>query len=144
MIIPYWTEGSWSERVRIWGIKSQENSTENLAVTSWEARVPLLAVAANGKSSGPAEKKGVSVSRKGILITAFGTDPDGNKGTLLRVWEQAGISGEVSIYLPNEMKIKFATPVNLRGIKTGKKITVAQNKLAVRLKAYEPMSFLLQ
>lgn len=142
---PYWTEGSWSERVRIWGIKNNENSTENLAVKSWEARVPLLAVAANGKHSGlPAEKKGVSVSRKGVLITAFGADPDGNKGTLLRVWEQAGTSGEVNIYLPNEMKVKFATPVNLRGVKTGKKMPLAQNKLRVWLKAYEPMSFLLE
>jgi hypothetical protein len=107
--------------------------------------VPLLAVAANGKTSElPAEKKGVSVSRKGILITAFGADPDGNKGTLLRVWEQAGVSGEVNIYLPNEMKVKFATPLNLRGVKTGKKLPVVQGKLKVRLKAYEPMSFLLE
>lgn len=142
---PYWTEGSWSERVRIWSIRQGEKTAENLAIQSWEARTPLMAAAVSGQGKIlPAQKTGISVSRKGVLVTAFGEDPDGNKGTLLRVWEQTGVSGEVNIDLPNEMRVKFATPVNLRGVITGKKLAVAQNKLTVRLKAYEPMSFLLE
>lgn len=142
---PYWTEGSWSERVRIWGIRNNETAAENIAVRSWEARVPLLAITAQGRASGlPAEKTGVAVSRKGVVINAFGADPDGNKGTLLRLWEQAGIQGAVTVYLPREMKVKFATPVNLRGVKTGKRFAVTGHVFSVPLAAYAPASFILE
>ncbi|MCU7552539.1 hypothetical protein OCK74_25700 [Chitinophagaceae bacterium LB-8] len=142
---PYWTEGSWSERVRIWGIKPEEKPAENLAVKSWEARVPLLAIAASGKGATlPAQQAGISVSRKGVLVTAFGTDPDGNKGTLLRIWEQAGITSQVDIKLPQNMQLKYATLVNLRGEPTGKKISIRKNTLSVYLHANEPLSFILK
>lgn len=142
---PYWTEGSWSERVRIWGIKQGEKPTENLAVKSWEARVPLMAVSTSGTGKVlPSIQSGVAVSRKGVLITAFGADPDGNKGTLLRIWEQAGNTANVNITLPRSMQLKYATPVNLRGEPMGKKIPVNKNTLTVSLHAYEPLSFILQ
>lgn len=141
---PYWTEGSWSEKVRIWAIGKNENTAENIAVKSWEARMPLLSVAASGKGVRlPAEKTGISVSRKGVLVSAFGADPDGNKGTLLRVWEQAGIKGKMTIILPREMKVKTATPVNLRGDVSGKKIQVKNNMISVYLSSFGPASFIL-
>ena len=41
----------------------------------------------------------------------------GNPGTLLRLWEQAGESGELAITFPAGMTVTTATPVNLRGEK---------------------------
>lgn len=141
---PYWTEGSWSERVRIWGIKQGEKTTENLAVKSWEARTPLITVAATGEGTKlPSQQTGISVSRKGVLVTAFGEDPDGNKGTLLRLWEQGGISGNVTVNLPKGTTYTKAIPVNLRGEVIGNQIVFSNNKLTFSLKAYAPVSFIL-
>ena len=141
---PYWTEGSWSERVRIWGIKQGEKTAENLAVQSWEARTPLIAVAASGQGKTlPTQQTGISVSRKGVLVTAFGEDPDGNKGTLLRLWEQAGNSGVVNISLPGK-EFRKATPVNLRGEVSGKSINIINGKLSCSMKQFAPASFILE
>jgi hypothetical protein len=145
---PYWTEGSWSERVRIWPIGKNESTTENLAVKSWEARVALQYAYADDTnkdhSNLPAQNTGISVSRKGVLVTAFGDDPDGNTGTLLRLWEQAGKAGQVIVQLSPDMKFKWAIPVNLRGEITGKKILIKNSSLSIALKPYEPISFILQ
>lgn len=142
---PYWTEGSWSERVRIWSIKQGEKTAENLAVQSWEARTPLIAVAASGRGKIlPGQQTGTSVSRKGVLVTAFGEDPDGNKGTLLRLWEQAGNSGYVTVTLPKGSNYTKATPVNLRGETAGKRFSVSNGKLTLFLHAYAPASFVLE
>lgn len=141
---PYWTEGGWSEKVRIWKIGNNENTAENIAIKSWEARMPLLSITATGKGVElPGEKNGISVSRKGVLVTAFGTDPDGNEGTLLRIWEQTGIKGVVKIKLPKEMNVKFITPVNLRGEITGEKIAVRKNVISTYLNSFAPASFIL-
>ncbi|SMC78548.1 glycoside hydrolase family 38 N-terminal domain-containing protein [Pedobacter nyackensis] len=142
---PYWTEGSWSERVRIWGIKKGEKATENLAIQSWEARTPLMAVAATGKGTKlPSQQTGISVSRKGILVTAFGEDPDGNKGALLRLWEQGGVSGNTTVTLPKGSHYTKAIPVNLRGEISGKQLSVSNGKLTFFLHNYAPASFILQ
>ena len=55
------------------------------------------------------------LSRRGVLVTAYGDDPEGNPGTLLRVWEQSGLSGNLVVTLPHGLKATRATPVNLRG-----------------------------
>ncbi|WP_140939378.1 glycoside hydrolase family 38 N-terminal domain-containing protein [Sphingobacterium lumbrici] len=141
---PYWTEGSWSERVRIWGIAQHEHTAENIAIKSWEARTPLLSIKATGKGKQlSSEKAGISLSRKGVLVTAFGADPDGNAGTLLRVWEQTGTDGEVKIKLPGEMNAKFVTRVNLRGEIIGHREVIKNNEITTNLKAYQPVSFIL-
>lgn len=140
---PYWTEGTWTERVRIWGIKPGEKTAENLAIQSWEARVPLMAIAANGKGRKlPAEQKGVSVSRKGVLVTAFGANPDGD-GTILRLWEQGGVSGNCTVSLGNSSKVKGVQPIDLRGNKIGNKLVVNNGVFAFNLGKYAPASFLL-
>ncbi|WP_083488821.1 hypothetical protein [Pedobacter borealis] len=142
---PYWTEGSWSERVRIWGIKQGEKTAENLAVRSWEARIPLIAVTASGQGKRlPAQQTGIAVSRKGILVSAFGEDPDGNKGTLLRLWEQAGNSGAVTVTLPKGSNYTKASPVNLRGEIIGKQLPVVKGTLKFFLNQYAPASFVLE
>jgi len=142
---PYWTEGSWTERVRIWGIQASVKTAENLAVKSWETRLPLLVVKASGERTKlPSQQTGISISRKGILVTAFGEDPDGNKGTLLRIWEQAGNSGMVSITLPTGKTFGKATPVNLRGEVSGKAVNIVQGKFSCTIKAFGPASFILE
>ena len=111
-----------------------------------ETRNPLQVTILENGSMGtmPTKQSGIEVSRKGILITAFGADPDENPGTLLRVWEQAGISGKLSITLPKGMKVSSATPVNLRGEKKGAPIVVKSGKFSFDLGAYTPASFILE
>ena len=91
----------------------------------------------------PPKQAGLSVSRPGVLVTAFGANPDG-EGRLLRVWEQAGVSGKLTVELPKGTKAATATPVNLRGEKTGQAKSIRSNKLNFDLGAYAPASFLLK
>ncbi len=141
---PLWTEGSWRDRVRLWPI-GKGSVTEDLAVKSWEARVPLLTAKTSGKKGTlPESRQGLSLSRKGVLVTAFGKDPYGAEGTLLRVWEQAGESGEITVEFPKGMKVSKATPVNLRGEKTGKAKRILFGRLEFELGAYTPASFILE
>ena len=141
---PLWQDGSWSERVRVWPIVAEAGAAESLAVNSWEARTPLLAAVTDGPAGElPPSRPGLTVSRRGALATAFGADPDGNPGTLLRVWDQIGISGDVVVALPGGMKCTAAQPMNLRGEKTGAALKIEGGKFAFRLGAYAPASFLL-
>jgi len=137
----YWYPGTWSSRVRLWTFDAKTPSDAIMATPSLEARNPLLAVAASGAGGKlPAEQSGLTVSRKGVLVTAFGANPDG-VGTLLRVWEMAGVSGELTVSAPG--KFTSATPVSLRGEKNGEPLRVAGGKLAFNLGAFAPASFVL-
>jgi alpha-mannosidase len=132
---PLWQDGSWSTRVRFW-------PGADLVTPSWEARVPLLAAVADGPAGRlPRGQAGVFVSRTGVLITAFGANPDG-PGMLLRVWEQAGQSGELTVTLPG--RFRRATPVNLRGEQAGEVIPLGRGELPLKLGAYAPASFILE
>ena len=56
-----WQEGSWSERVVFWPLSKGTNPAEDLAVQSWEARVPLLVATANGPAGTlPASQTGLA------------------------------------------------------------------------------------
>jgi alpha-mannosidase len=116
-----------------------------MAVPALEARNPLQVIAAeNSTGKLPAEQKGIELSRKGIIVTAFGEDADGNKGTLLRVWEMVGNGGTVGINLPAHQQASKATPVNLRGEVNGKPIRIINGKLNCSIKAFGPASFILE
>jgi hypothetical protein len=141
---PEWQGGSWVSRVRLWLTGKNSGIAQDLTVPAWEARLPLLAAAAVGRPGKlPKTQAGVSVSRAGVLVTAFGQDPDGT-GTLLRLWEQGGASGPLTVTLPGGLKAVQAQPVNLRGEKTGQPIPTAGGKLTFTLPAYAPASFILQ
>ena len=56
-----------------------------------------------------------------MLVTSFGPNPFG-KGTMLRLWEQAGDAGKCTVTLPEGMTFTRAVPVNLRGEKAGNAI----------------------
>ncbi len=138
----YWYPGTWSSRVRLWTFTAETPADRKLNVPSIEARIPLLAVIADGPAGRlPATRAGLSVSRPGTLVTAFAKSPHG-PGTSLRVWEQAGVSGRLTITLPKHFS--RATPVNLRGEKTGALLMIDDGRISVDLHAYAPASFLIQ
>ncbi|HEY9262856.1 hypothetical protein [Chitinophaga sp.] len=140
---PLWQEGSWSERVRIWPVAPHTPTVPDLIQTSWEARVPLLTGVADGDAGTlPTKNTGVSTSRSGILVTAYGENPDG-EGTILRLWEQAGISGNCTVSFPGKHPAKAVQPIDLRGNPIGNRIKVSNNAFTVNLKKYAPASFLL-
>jgi len=130
----YWYSGTWSSRVRVW-------IGNDLAVPALEARVPLLGAAATGLGGRlPAARAGVSVSRPGVLVTAFGSSP-ALKGTLLRIWEVAGKSGKIVVKLPSGAAAKAAQPVDLRGRPSGRAIPVRNDSFELSIKAFAPASF---
>ena len=132
---PEWQDGSWSSRVRLW-------PTPELTRPAWEARLPLLAARADAPAGKlPPTQTGLSVSRPGVLVTAFGQNPDG-PGILLRVWDQSGTTGELLVTLPGTFQI--ATPVDLRGEKTGPPAKIPVGRLTFELRAYAPASFVLE
>ena len=90
----------------------------------------------------PAVANGVALSRKGVRVTAFCPNPDG-EGTVLRVWEQAGKGGEITVTLPPGMKVGVAQPVNLRGENAGAPIAIKDGRLSFTLGAWSPKSFIL-
>ncbi|NQX38300.1 Glycosyl hydrolases family 38 C-terminal domain-containing protein [Pedobacter steynii] len=150
----YWYTGTWSSKVRIWTFTKNSTNESRLVTPSFEARTPLLIAEADGKAGNlPLEQSGISVSRKGIQITAFrhdtkdnpvfATAPADKKNTLLRLWEQGGISGNVTVLFPKGVVYTRAIPVNLRGEVIGKPIRVIAGKLSFNLKAYAPASFVL-
>ncbi len=132
-----------SARVRIWTF-DVFNTESSLYTPATETRVPLWAACSkvkNGKL--PLAQQGISFSRKGVALTSFGTNPDG-EGTLLRVWEQGGKSGVLDINLPQGATFNTAMPVNLRGEKIGEAFLIKEGKLSFDLKAYAPVSFILK
>ena len=142
----YWYPGTWSSRVRIWAIDGkEERSSEDLQFTqcALEARNPLLV--ADGMAEDielPKKQTGLEVSRPGVLVTAFA--PSDEEGTLLRLWEQAGMTGNLVVRLPKNLEVSQAVPVNLRGEKIGSPITIKNNHLEFELGAYAPASFILK
>ena len=138
-----WVGGRIASRVRLWTFDKFQ-AEPALYTPSMEARVPLRAAKSRHQPGPlPTQQAGLTLSRKGVMVTAFGEDPDGNPGTLLRVWEQAGVPGELIISLPRGLKATTATPINLRGEKTGQPFPVANRALKIDLPAYAPASYLL-
>lgn len=137
-----WVEGSWSARFYIWSIGRYENEA-SVITPSEEIRNPLMASLAGGNAGTiPISEKGIELSEKGILITAFGKNQDG-EGDLIRFWEQNGKNVSCIITLPPKSHYQSAQPCNLRGEKTGKVIAIKNNRFEVKLNAYQPITFIL-
>ena len=84
-------------------------------------------------------RRGLELSRKGIQVTAYGSNPDG-PSTVLRLWELAGKSGTVRVRLPDGTNPKQAQPVDLRGRPIGKPIVVKNGSFEVQVGAFAPGS----
>jgi hypothetical protein len=139
-----WNEGQWTYRFRVWAFDNYDAGTA-LITPSLEMRYPVQVSAATDAPAGnlPPERTGLSLSRPGVLVTTFGRNPDG-PGTLLRLWEQTGASGECIVTLPVGMQVHSAHPVNLRGERMGSALPVSNGAFRLTLKRFAPASFLLE
>ena len=137
-----WNEGTWTTRIRLWPF-DRFDAQSALVTPSLETRYPLLAAAVEAKAGPlPATRKGLELSARGTLVTAFGPNPDG-PGTVLRLWEYAGTRGPCEVHLPAALDLKEIQPANLRGAPVGKPLSVEKDTFAVRLTAFAPMSFII-
>jgi|GEM_PF-291005 len=140
---PYWIQGTMTSRIRVWA--TDDLLPASLNTPALEARMPVLAAIADGTSGTlPSEQAGLALSRTGVQATAFREAADWMPaGTLLRLWEQAGVAGELTVTLPGFAKFTTATPVNLRGEKTSEPLAIRDGKFTFSLRAYAPASFIL-
>jgi hypothetical protein len=137
-----WIGGAWSSRVRLWPVDGK-GLEPDLITPAWEARSPLKAVMLDAPAGPlPPLQAGVELSRKGVLVTALGPNPDGG-GTLLRLWEQAGEGGVCSVRLPGPLRNTAAQPCDLRGRPQGDAISSRQGRHEMPLMPFAPASFLL-
>jgi len=140
---PLWQDGSWNSRVRLWVVRDGD-AEKNLITPSWEVREPLVAAYSDGpRGKLPVMKTGLQLSRRGVLVTLFGPDPYSDK-TLLRVWEQAGHAGSLTVNLPADFRAIRAMPVNLRGEPAGDAVKIRNGAFTFKLGAFAPASFRLE
>lgn len=133
----YWYSGTWSSRVRIW-------FGDQLTVPALETMLPLVAAVGSGaRGTLLSSQSGISVSRPGVMVTAFRQKPR-VKVTLLRLWELAGESGKVTVQLPAGSLARIARPVDLRGDSLGPAIAVQAGSFEFLLSRFAPASFELE
>ncbi len=138
-----WIEGSWNASVYLWFIDDYNNE-KSLITPALELRNPLMAKVGSGTGGKlPTVHTGISLSDKGLQITAFGPNPDG-EGTLLRFWEKSGKSGKLTITLPAGSVCRSAQPCNLRGEISGPQLPVNAGRIEISYKAYQPVSLILK
>ena len=138
---PYWIQGTIQSRIRVWAIHGLNPSS--LVEPAWEARQPVLAAVAVGPAGKlPATASGLAISRPGVRLVQFAPNPDG-AGTVLRIWEQGGIAGQVSVTLPAQRPFRECLPVNLRGEPIAAPIQIANGRFSFHLGAYAPAGFVL-
>jgi hypothetical protein len=140
----YWIGGTVTSRVRVWATASL--NAASLTVPALDARQPVLVGVADGPPGRlPAEQSGLTFSRPGIQLVAFGGAADAGT-TVLRVWEMAGLTADLTISLPGTFTT--ATPVNLRGEPiagaAGAPVPIVGGKLTFPLGACAPASFTLK
>lgn len=137
----FWN-GNLTSEVRLWVNGPDSDDESGLITPSWEARLPLLAAIANNPGGKlPLAATGVSLSRKGVLLTAYGDNPDGS-GKLLRVWEEVGQAGKCKVTLPSKHN-GVAQPVNLRGVPSGNPIAIREGVFQIELERFAPVSYLI-
>lgn len=140
-----WTEEAWTSRVRIWAVRPESTPEAALVTPSLEARYPLVTAFADGDAGdGPAEAKGVELSERGSLVTAYGPNPDG-AGTVLRLWELSGRSGPCRVTLPEGARFTRVQPVDLRGRSVGAPLGMdPEGRFTVSQRAFAPLSLVLE
>jgi len=137
-----WIEGDLTSTVRLWAVDG-EGPEKDLITPAWEARsVPQARQVTGPPGKLPPTCSGLELSRKGVLVTAFGPTPDGN-GILLRLWEQAGQEGPCRIRLPKGLAAAQAQPCDLRGQPQGRPIPIRDGSLEIPLPHYAPASLIL-
>jgi hypothetical protein len=134
-----WIGGSWSSRVRLWSVAGKDLDADLIA-PAWEARCPLQAAAYEGPAGSlPPSQSGLELSRRGVLVTAFGPNPDGD-GLVLRLWEQAGKDGPCRVLLPPSLRSWHVEPCDLRGRSTGEPMRPKEGYVEVPLRFEVPLT----
>lgn len=137
-----WIEGGFSAKVYLWSIDKYSNETSLITPTE-ETRVPLMATYTEDDGGElPFFSEGITLSEKGILVTAFGPNTDG-EGDLLRLWEQTGKKGKCTVTLSGK-SYRSAQFCNLRGEPLGDSFPIKNNELSVEMHAYQPVSIILK
>ena len=132
-----WNEGTWTSRVRLWA-SGKYDPQETIVTPAQEARFPLRAACCDGPEGNlPDSQRGIELSRKGVLITAFGPDPDG-QGTLLRLWEQSGKAGDCEVRLPAQMHVESIAAIDLRGQPQDEAISTKGDTISLPLRSFAP------
>ena len=137
-----WIEGSFSSKMYIWSYNNYD-AEKSFITPSENTRVPLEGVFYEGKAGEhPVTQKGLTVNRKGILVTAFYESKD---GTVLRLWEQVGKGGTCDVSLIKESGFKRAYVCNLRNkINDSKGIEIVNGSFSFNINANQPASFILK
>lgn len=136
-----WIEGSWCSRVYLWSITGYSPEA-SLVTPVEESRTPLTAGYYSGAAGRlPSVGSGVSVSKKGILVTAFARNVEG--GTRLRLWELSGTGGDCIVELPAASGFTRAVPCDLRDRPIGDALKVSGHAFAFKAQANAPASFIL-
>ena len=139
-----WIEGSFSSKLYLWSFDNYDPE-KSLITPSEETRNALKGVFFDGPA-GTEElmQQGITLSKKGTLITAFKPLSD-QEGMLLRLWEQSGQSGSCLVTLPEGSKFTKAYPCNLRDeIFDQEGIPISDRSFEVDVKANQPKSFILR
>lgn len=137
-----WIGGSWSSRVRLWSTRGAGDEAD-LLTPAWQARSRAKAAWADGpRGTLPPVRSGLELSRRGVLVTALGKNPDGD-GILLRLWEQAGQDGPCRVRLPDGLRATQAQPCDLRGRPQGEPIPLRARQLDIPLRRFAPVSLIL-
>ena len=138
-----WNQGTWTSRFRLWPVARGARDEQALTTPSLAARFPLRTAWCDGPAGSlPPTRAGLTLSRPGVRVTAFGPNPDG-PGTVLRLWEYAGQAGRCRVRLPEGMSAETIQPVDLRGQRRGEPIRVRDGRFEVELKPFAPASFVL-
>ena len=138
-----WIEGSWNAKFYLWFIEDYDNES-SLITPSEEIAVSLKAKISKSKTGHlPPVNSGIELSRKGLSVTAFGDNPDG-EGTLLRLWEKSGDSGKIKVTLPAGSNFQIANKCNLRGEMNAEFYKIINNSFEIQINAYQPLSFILE
>lgn len=138
-----WNAGTWSSRVRVWAVERYDNES-GLVTPSLEARHPLLAACGDGGPGQlPASQSGLTLSRKGLMITALAANQNGD-GLLLRIWELAGISGSLTITLPPKIKYLTAENINFRGENRALDTPFSGSNFSFDAAAFGPASYIVK
>ena len=143
-----WNEGDIHASFILWTFDNYDNE-HSLITPSLEAFA--LNFQPNFPSVSPWATKdgvvneGIRLDRKGICITALGSDPDSGNLTL-RVWEMAGQGANappVTVQLPKSLSAQSVQPCDLRGRPIGDAIPVVNGAFKIDVKPYSPVSLLI-
>jgi hypothetical protein len=79
-----------------------------------------------------------------VLCVLCGQSRQPRDQLLLRVWEQAGNPGLLTVTLPADFAATRAMPVNLRGEPAGDAVRIRNHAFTFKLAAFAPASFRLE